>query len=78
MGAFSSWPVFALTHGLLVGFLASRCGAPLSSFKILGDDIAIRDDRLSIQYLQALRDLDVPISTAKTMKSMTTFEFAKR
>jgi len=78
MGAHSSWPIFALTHGLLVGYLASKCGAKLNTFKILGDDIVIRDDRLSVQYLETLEILDVPISWAKTMRSKTTFEFAKR
>jgi hypothetical protein len=78
MGALSSWPVFALTHGLLVGYLASKCGATTSSFKVLGDDIVIRDDRLAAQYKKCLEDLDIPISWSKTMQSKTTFEFAKR
>jgi len=62
MGAFSSWPVFALTHGMLVSYLASKVGASHKSFKILGDDIVIRDDRLAEKYLGALSDLDIPIS----------------
>jgi len=78
MGAHSSWPVFALTHGLLVGYLASRVGARLDTFKILGDDIVIRDDRLAIQYQETIEQLHVPISWKKTMRSKTTFEFAKR
>lgn len=78
MGAYSSWPIFALTHGLLVGFLASRIGAPMTCFKVLGDDIVIRHDKLNIQYQEMLGILDVPISKSKTMSSKLVFEFAKR
>lgn len=78
MGAHSSWPVFALTHGLLVSYLANQCGAGQDTFKILGDDIVISDNRLAAQYQMTLEDLDVPISWSKTMQSETTFEFAKR
>jgi len=50
----------------------------LDTFKILGDDIVIRDDRLAVHYRETLQGLDVPISWKKTMQSKTTFEFAKR
>lgn len=78
MGAHSSWPVFALTHGLLVGYLAAGEKVSTESFKILGDDIIIRNDILASKYQETLHILHVPISEAKTMKSSTTFEFAKR
>jgi len=78
MGAYSSWPVFALTHGLLVCYLADRCGAKRNSFKVLGDDIVIRDDRLAALYQETLKSLCVPVSESKTMSSDSTFEFAKR
>jgi len=47
---------------MLVSYLASKVGASHKSFKILGDDIVIRDDRLAEKYLGALSDLDIPIS----------------
>lgn len=70
--------MFALSHGLLVGYLASKVGASLDTFKVLGDDIVIRGDRLAVLYLDTLKDLGVPVSTAKTMASTEVFEFAKR
>jgi len=63
---------------MLVAYIASKVGASYRSYKILGDDIVIRDDRLAEEYRKALSDLDVPISWSKTMQSKTTFEFAKR
>jgi len=78
MGAYSSWPVFALTHGLLVSYLGSKVYADRNSYKILGDDIVIRDDDLSALYQRTLSNLQVPVSKAKTMSSDSTFEFAKR
>lgn len=70
--------MFAITHGLLVSYLADQVDSGHGAFKILGDDIVIRDDRLASRYQETLEDLGVPISKAKTMKSKTTFEFAKR
>lgn len=79
MGAYSSFPVFALTHGLLLAYLAELLdisGAP--PFRILGDDVVIRHDVLADKYKRVLQSLDVPISVTKTMQSEHTFEFAKR
>jgi len=53
-------------------------GAKEDTFKVLGDDIVIRDSKLAIQYHEILDTLGVPVSKAKTMASKTTFEFAKR
>lgn len=78
MGAYSSWPIFALTHGLLVSYLSKKLGKGRLSFKILGDDIVIRSDDLNNLYQETLLDLGVPISKSKTMSSNSTFEFAKR
>jgi len=78
MGAYSSYPLFALTHGFLVSYLGFTCGVKSDTFKILGDDIVIRDDVLASRYRDTLRGYDIPISNTKTMSSKTTFEFAKR
>jgi len=78
MGAYSSFPVFALTHGLLVSYLASMLEVEEDRFRILGDDIVIRDDALAEKYKKFLKALDVPYSETKTMVSKSTFEFAKR
>lgn len=47
-------------------------------YRVLGDDIVIRSDKLSVQYQETLHTLGVAVSKAKTMSSKTTFEFAKR
>jgi len=78
MGAYSSFPVFAMTHGLLVSYLAELMEIEGYPYRILGDDIVIRNDVLAGKYIRVLRSLDVPISVTKTMQSEHTFEFAKR
>lgn len=47
-------------------------------YRILGDDIVIRNDTLANKYKKILGSLGIPFSKAKTMQSKTTFEFAKR
>jgi uncharacterized short protein YbdD (DUF466 family) len=79
MGAYSSWPMFALTHHLVVQYAASLVGKTnYSNYMLLGDDIVLGDDDVSTQYLDVLRQLDVPTSKAKTHVSLDTYEFAKR
>lgn len=78
MGAYSSFPVFALTHGLIVSYLAENLDISSDCFRILGDDILIRDDKLAEKYIKVLKAMGVPYSKTKTMQSVHTFEFAKR
>jgi hypothetical protein len=79
MGAYSSWPVMALTHHILVRVAAQRAGKPhFNAYTLLGDDIVIADDSVAMQYRVLLSQLDMPISEAKTHVSVDTFEFAKR
>jgi len=47
-------------------------------YRILGDDIVIRDDRVAESYRQVLQDFGIEISKAKSLVSKDTFEFAKR
>jgi len=77
MGAYSSWPTFAVTHGLLLSYVAELMDEP-ENFKILGDDVVIYNDTIATKYKKILKVLDVPISESKTMDSTSTFEFAKR
>lgn len=79
MGAYSSWPIMALTHHFIVKWAGLRCGIlNFSEYCILGDDIVICHDSVATAYRQLLRELDMPISEAKTLVSRDTFEFAKR
>nr|QIR30226.1 RNA-dependent RNA polymerase [Plasmopara viticola lesion associated mitovirus 2] len=79
MGAYSSWPVMALTHHFIVRWAALRCGKPhFNKYCLLGDDIVIADDSVACQYRELLSILDMPISETKTHVSPHTYEFAKR
>lgn len=80
MGAHSSWPIFTLCHHLIVQFSSFKAGlpAPFKDYRLLGDDIVIANDQVAAEYLGVMKDLDVPISFAKTHVSNDTFEMAKR
>lgn len=79
MGAYSSWPVFALCHHLVVQEAADRAGLmTYSNYMLLGDDIVLGDDKVAKHYLDILRELGVETSDKKTHTSKTTLEFAKR
>jgi len=81
LGAYSSWPVFALTHHLIVQYCA---GAPSSGkwfdrYALLGDDIVIADKGVADRYLEIMERIGVKISIPKSLVSHTgCVEFAKR
>jgi len=84
MGAYSSWPVMALTHHIMVQVAALRARAsgsstaPFTSYALLGDDLVIANDNVAREYKKLLATLCMPFSIEKTHVSATTFEFAKR
>lgn len=85
MGAFSSWPVMALTHHVIVQVSAIRAGLSGSrlrpvfvDYALLGDDLVIGNNKVAAEYKKLLSVLDMPFSKEKTHVSKTTFEFAKR
>jgi len=45
---------------------------PFRDYVLLGDDIVIRGAKLALEYEGLLRELDVPISEAKTHVSIDT------
>lgn len=66
LGYYSSWPLFALAHHVLVWFAAEQVypGKVFRDYALLGDDIVIVDRRVAHQYrsimtggLQVERDL---------------------
>lgn len=77
MGAYSSWPVFALTHHLLVRVAARRVGIRHPQYFLLGDDICLRSEVLSKAYLHILSELGLKISQHKSVTGKVA-EFAKR
>nr|UUW21449.1 MAG: RNA-dependent RNA polymerase [Guiyang mito-like virus 6] len=79
MGAYSSWPMMALTHHFIVRISAHRNGIiNFTDYALLGDDIVIRDHKVAETYKHLLGILDMPISEQKTHISEDTYEFAKR
>lgn len=82
MGAHSSWPLFTLSHHLIVQVAAYRARVVTQSlfadYCLLGDDIVIHNDDVAREYKKILESYDVPISEAKSHVSKNTFEFAKR
>lgn len=79
MGAYSSWPVMALTHHYIVRLAALKAHKKnFRDYCILGDDIVIADTDVANWYRRILSDLDMPISEQKTHESKYFYEFAKR
>jgi hypothetical protein len=80
MGSYSSWAAFTLTHHLVVAWAAYIATGSLgfNNYIILGDDIVIKDDKVSKYYIRVMNRLGVSISPHKTHVSKNTYEFAKR
>jgi hypothetical protein len=79
MGLYSSWALMALAHHVIVQYSARRVGFKnFSDYRILGDDIVIRDDLVAHFYAETIKSLGVKISPNKSLIGKTTFEFAKR
>lgn len=73
LGMYASWPLFALSHHILVWHCANQIdpGERFSRYAILGDDIVICDDRVAREYTSMLDDLQVKISLSKSVVSNT-------
>jgi len=80
MGMYSSWASFALSHHLIVQWASMKSGNTklFRDYRLLGDDIVIRNAKVATEYLNILRNLGIEVSLSKTMVSKDTFEFAKR
>lgn len=72
LGLYSSWPVFALSHHILIWLAAEQVypQVPIfSNYAVLGDDVVIADENVAIRYKELLGDLGVSISFAKSLVS---------
>ena len=81
LGYSSSWPLFALSHHVLVWYAAEQCypGVRFTRYAILGDNIVIADSSVAEVYQSLLDRLGVGISPAKSKISpVGACEFAKR
>lgn len=75
LGLGPSFAAFALSHGLLVHSLA-RNFRVTDSFRVLGDDIVISDERVASAYMDVMQRLGIPVSMDKTISSNGFAEFA--
>lgn len=79
MGAYSSWPVMAITHHYIVRLAALKVREKdFKDYAILGDDLVIANTAVANSYREILGILDMPISEQKTHTSPHFYEFAKR
>jgi len=76
LGLYPSFPLFGVSHGLLVEALRCEVKAPKDSFRILGDDIVISDLNLYKKYIAYLNLLQIPVSLPKCISSDKVAEFA--
>jgi hypothetical protein len=81
LGLYPSFPLFALTHGMLLLSLYFQAHGDLPNwtvrtpFFVLGDDVIIFDDWLAISYQSALKDYAIPFSLGKSILSYKAAEF---
>jgi hypothetical protein len=71
MGAYSSWPLFALAHHLLVEYCAFKSGVRdvKSKYRLIGDDVIISDETVWTVYLKVVQDLGLEVNLGKTVIS---------
>jgi hypothetical protein len=83
LGSYSSWPLFTLSHHLVVRYSAELVGKTnFTDYQLLGDDIILWDEAVAESYQSLMSDIGVTISSSKTVISEcldnSVGEFAKR
>lgn len=81
LGYYSSWPVFSITHHMIVWLVANYIypGKRFTDYAILGDDIVIADDEVAESYRYVMEEIQAVISLEKSLISTKgACEFAKR
>jgi hypothetical protein len=69
MGAYGSWPLFALAHHLVVEYCAYKARArnPKSLYRLIGDDVIITDRATAVNYKRIMEGLGLTINSSKTV-----------
>jgi len=80
MGAYSSWAMLALSHHVIVHIASQKAGVPFDTvlYRVLGDDVVINNDKVSLAYVELMAALGISISMGKSVISKRFTEFAKR
>jgi hypothetical protein len=73
MGLYALWPVYTLTHHVMVRVAVRRTFTDHRTFftryVIRGDDIVIADPKVSSSYVALANELDLPFSQQKTLSA---------
>jgi hypothetical protein len=69
MGAYGSWPLFALAHHLVVEYSAYKAHArnPKRLYRLIGDDVIITDRATAVNYKRIMEGLGLTINASKTV-----------
>jgi hypothetical protein len=69
MGALSSFAIFDLSHHILVQVAAMRAGYNeyFDRYTIIGDDIAIADQKVAQRYMELMPSLGVAVNLSKSL-----------
>ncbi|KAI8011553.1 hypothetical protein LOK49_LG06G02028 [Camellia lanceoleosa] len=81
LGYYSFWPLFALSHHLVVWYCTERVCPSLYfiDYVVLSDDVIMANKDIAIMYRQVLKELGVTISEHKSLISYSGCgEFTKR
>jgi hypothetical protein len=81
MGLYSSWAILDITHHVIVRYSAALCGIRnFRDYLVLGDDIVIARDLVSVKYLEVIEQLGVSIRKTKSIISseLAACEFASK
>jgi len=83
LGCYMSWPLFSLTHHLVIQWCAVEVGIrdPFKDYQVLGDDVVIWNTPVANRYQLFMKEHNVPISLEKSIISgsdISAGEFAKR
>jgi hypothetical protein len=70
MGAYASWPLFALSHHLLVEYCAFKHNIRkcYTKYRIIGDDVVISDQRIAQEYKVSLKALGLKVKPTSTFE----------
>jgi len=82
MGLLSSWTSLAILHHTLVAYAYNRATGrmrvPDNYYVVLGDDIAIADEQLAMEYLAVCKEFHIELSIPKSYTDTTIVNFASR
>jgi hypothetical protein len=74
MGCYSSWPLFALAHHLVVEYCAHCAGVPPEKvkhvYRVIGDDVIITEEKTAQFYKEVMPSLGMTINLGKTVESL--------